>query len=54
MKVAVEGDDVLVKGINIADVSQTAANIQQATRIKNKDPRIFLDGIYVFEKGEGM
>jgi len=54
VKVSVEGDDVLVKGINIEDVSQTAANIQQATRIKKKDPRIFLDGIYVFEKGEGM
>jgi large subunit ribosomal protein L6 len=54
VKVFVEGDDVIVKGINIEDVSQTAANIQQATRIKKKDPRIFLDGIYVFEKGEGM
>ena len=54
VKVSVEDDDVLVKGINIEDVSQTAANIQQATRIKKKDPRVFLDGIYVFEKREGM
>ena len=54
VKVSLDGDDILVKGINIEDVSQTAANIQQATRIKKKDPRIFLDGIYVFEKEEGM
>lgn len=54
VKVSLDGEDILVKGIFIEDVSQTAANIQQATRIKNKDPRIFLDGIYVFEKGEGM
>lgn len=54
VKVSLDGDDLLVKGIYIEDVSQTAANIQQATRIKKRDPRIFLDGIYVFEKGEGM
>ena len=53
-KVAVEGDDVVVKGIAIEEVSQTAANIEQITRIKNKDPRVFLDGIYVYEKSEGM
>jgi len=52
--VKVEGDDILVKGIDLEHVTQTAANIQQATQIKKKDPRIFLDGIYVFEKSEGM
>lgn len=54
VNVTVEGDDVLVKGVNIEDVAQTAANIQQATRIKKKDHRIFLDGIYVYEKGAGI
>ena len=54
VNVSVDGDDLLIKGIYIEDVSQTAANVEQATRIKNKDHRIFLDGIYVFEKGEGM
>lgn len=53
-KVRVKGDDVIVTGINIEDVAQTAANIEQATNIKNKDPRVFLDGIYVYEKIEGM
>jgi len=50
VKVTVEEDEITVQGIDIIDVSQTAADIQQATRIKKKDPRIFLDGIYVFEK----
>ncbi|MBS7654395.1 50S ribosomal protein L6 [Candidatus Bathyarchaeota archaeon] len=54
VKVSVKGDDVIIQGINIEDVSQTAANIERATRIKNRDPRRFLDGIYVYEKMEGM
>lgn len=53
-KVAVKGEDVIVQGINIEDVSQTAANIQKATKVKVKDPRVFLDGIYVYERHEGM
>jgi large subunit ribosomal protein L6 len=52
-KVTVKGDDIIVQGPNIEDVSQTAANIEQATRVKEKDPRKFLDGIYIFEKLEG-
>jgi large subunit ribosomal protein L6 len=38
----------------LEEVSQTAANIEKATSMKDKDPRVFLDGIYVFEKKEGM
>jgi len=53
-KVVVKGDDVIVQGINIEDVSQTAANIEKATKVKVKDPRVFLDGIYVYERHEGM
>jgi len=54
VKVIVKGDDVIIQGINIEEVGQTAANIEQATRIKNKDPRKFLDGIYIYEKLEGF
>lgn len=53
-QVRVEKEDVIVQGINLEDVSQTAANIEQATKVKKKDPRVFLDGIYVYEKTEGM
>ncbi len=52
--VIVSGDDVIVKGINLEDVSQTAANIEAATKIKDKDLRVFLDGIYLYEKSEGI
>ncbi len=52
--VIIKGDDIIVQGINLEDVSQTAANIQNATKIRNKDPRVFLDGIYVYEQHEGF
>jgi len=54
VKVTVKADDVIVQGINLEDVSQTAANIEQATKVKIKDPRVFLDGLYVYERLEGI
>ncbi len=54
VKVKVESEDIMVMGINLEAVSQTAANIEQATKVKKKDPRVFLDGIYVYERKEGM
>jgi large subunit ribosomal protein L6 len=53
-KVTVEGDDVVVKGVSLEDVGQTAANIELATKIKKKDQRIFLDGLYIYQKEEGQ
>jgi large subunit ribosomal protein L6 len=53
-KVIVKGEDVIVQGNNVEDVSQTAANIETSTKIKIKDPRVFLDGIYIYERHEGM
>jgi large subunit ribosomal protein L9e len=44
-------DEIVVRGNNVEDVSQSAAKIQQSTAAKNKDCRIFLDGIYVSERG---
>jgi large subunit ribosomal protein L6 len=52
--VSVKGDDVIIKGVNVEDVSQTAANIEQATVVRRRDTRKFLDGIYIYEKLEGM
>jgi len=54
VQVKVQSEDIIVQGINLEDVSQTAANIEQATKVKRKDPRVFLDGIYVYERSEGM
>jgi large subunit ribosomal protein L6 len=49
-KVKVTGNDVTISGINKEDVGQTAANIEQKTKIKRFDPRIFQDGIYIVQK----
>jgi large subunit ribosomal protein L6 len=54
VKVKLEPEDIIVEGVNLEDVSQTAANIEQATKVRNKDPRVFLDGIYVYERNEGV
>ena len=53
-KVEVQGEDVLIKGPSLEDVSQTAANVELSTRIKDKDQRVFLDGLYVYAREEGM
>lgn len=49
-KVAVEGDDIVITGPHLEHVSQTAANIELSTRVKNKDQRVFLDGVYVYSR----
>ncbi len=54
VKVKIEAEDIVVEGINLEEVSQTAANIEQATRVRRKDPRVFLDGLYVYERNEGV
>lgn len=51
-KVTVEGDDVIVRGLSLEHIGQTAANIEQATRVKRKDSRVFLDGVYVYQKAK--
>ena len=48
--VKVAEDEITVEGSDLKDVSQTASNIESATKIKDKDQRVFLDGIYIFEK----
>jgi large subunit ribosomal protein L9e len=44
-------DQIELSGSDIVAVSITAAKIQQATNVRHKDLRKFLDGIYVSEKG---
>ena len=53
-QVTVNGEDVIVKGPSLENVSQTASNIESSTKIKNKDLRVFLDGVYLYAKEEGM
>lgn len=49
-KVEIKGKEVFVSGYNKEDVAQTAANLETATRVRNKDVRIYQDGIYVISK----
>ena len=44
-------DQIVLTGNDLGLVSLTAAKIQQATNIRKKDLRKFLDGIYVSDKG---
>ena len=42
--------DVIVSGIDKEAVGQTAANIERCTTVKNRDRRVFQDGIYRIAK----
>jgi len=44
-------DELILEGNDIDHVSQSAASIQGVCRVRNKDIRKFLDGIYVSDKG---
>ena len=44
-------DEIVLSGNSVEDVSQNAADLQQICRVRNKDIRKFLDGIYVSHKG---
>ncbi len=49
-KVQIKGEEVTVTGISKEDVGQTMANLEQATKIRGRDPRVFQDGIYLVSK----
>jgi len=46
----VDGEFVRVAGHDVEDVGQSAANIERVTRIREYDPRVFQDGIYLVER----
>jgi large subunit ribosomal protein L6 len=54
VNVEIRGKEIIVSGINKEAVGQTAANIEQTTKIKRYDPRVFQDGIYLVDKGVGL
>jgi large subunit ribosomal protein L6 len=49
-RVDIRGDVITVTGPDKESVGQTAANLEQTTRISKRDLRVFQDGIYLFEK----
>lgn len=50
-KVKASAEEVIITGPDVEAVSQTAANIEQACRVRGFDPRVFQDGIYITVKG---
>ncbi len=46
-------EEVIISGCDKETVGQTCANIQKKCRIKDKDKRVFQDGVYVYQKELG-
>jgi large subunit ribosomal protein L6 len=51
VKVEVKGENIILTATDKEKVGQTAANIEHATKVKNRDIRVFQDGIYIVERG---
>jgi large subunit ribosomal protein L6 len=51
-EVQVDDPVISLSGPNKEDVGQTAGNIRERTKVKEKDTRVFEDGIYVTEEPE--
>jgi len=48
--VKVDKDIIEIESVDIEKAGQCAANIEKGTRVKNKDRRVYQDGIYITEK----
>jgi large subunit ribosomal protein L6 len=51
VKIEVKGEILILTSIDKEKLGQTAANIERATKVKNRDIRVFQDGIYVVKRG---
>jgi large subunit ribosomal protein L6 len=48
--VRIDGEEITLSGPSKEDVGQTAADIEQLTRVTDKDTRVFQDGVYITSK----
>ena len=51
--VQIDGETVTLTGSDKEAVGQTAADIEQLTKVTDKDTRVFQDGVYIVEKPTG-
>jgi large subunit ribosomal protein L6 len=49
-KVESKGQEMTISGISKDEVGQTYSNLKMATKIRNRDSRVFQDGYYVVEE----
>ena len=57
VKVKVDGDEIIITGIDKEHVGQTSANIQEVCKLRgklHKDPRRFMDGIWLSAQYVGI
>jgi large subunit ribosomal protein L6 len=52
-EVQVDGEEIVLSGPDKEAVGQTAADIEQLTRVNDKDTRVFQDGVYITQKPRG-
>jgi large subunit ribosomal protein L6 len=48
--VQIDGEEIVLSGPDKEAVGQTAGEIEQLTRVPDKDTRVFQDGVYIVEK----
>ncbi|KXB05839.1 50S ribosomal protein L6, partial [candidate division MSBL1 archaeon SCGC-AAA382A20] len=49
-EVEIKDDEIELTGFDKEEVGQTAANIEQSARVRDRDLRVFQDGIYIIER----
>lgn len=52
-EIDIDEEQIVLRGPDKEAVGQTAADLEQLTRINDKDVRVFQDGVYITEKPRG-
>jgi len=50
VEVKVEGSDIIVSGMDVEKVGLIANRLEQACKVKARDRRIFMDGVWLYSK----